>query len=1389
MGATSSCEMICDSEENYRYNAFISSSLKLNGTCSPNEDSINYLKSYGAQNPESVPLICKRLVKSLNRSLKKNTDGSRKKVILIIKVLYALLSDASNVEPFTPHVCEIASILFESHRRSCLLGGADLLALLSQKLVEQNADHNVRRLLRDNKDKLLPGLHQMLCTGSLWTHKRMSWTNSSMLNFGSQSDQESLSETKRHRKSRKLRKLKKFMTFSSSSDDDSDDDRQLAKSSTWRPPPDSAGLDGTVGASQEKLCESWELQQLLGLYPERMAIFAASCTAIGNLLFCAPELLSDFVEWHTLRPVVRHILYSIHLGIHPPPSTQHPPSEPLPSTSSDFLSREMFHPLTEEPEWTCATDCLSYIQKSSIHTLRSFAYACTASFFDKVFICVMNTFEEDGEEGSWGLHEAIDTVFFSLAEMIERQPQKLGMCLVTAIAYTIYLGKSLLPVVSSAPPSPTECPESNGPHTRSSPSDLLPNTHTTVLPVVAAATAAASAARPVVRPESIRKAFASPAAFGGLLRALYQCLPVIPLTGTRSHVYLGAVQVLLGETAFITAVGSSCSTNLPAFLYGFEVVSKSPVRPFRRERTLPFDEIVISLVEGLIAAVHVEENYPSIHLILSFLVESCLHSLYTNGFTGNSERGDKRLQEFICRLLYAAAPYLRALPLAQRPEGFYACIGASLYNLQYPKMVAFSAAVLVQLLAGRPDKRGVSRVEKSEAGSSSPSVHPAARSAVVGSHSTPPSHAAEKCRVKEKTEPLVGPTSLVTSMGDRMRAEQWILFMCHQSQWLASCKVLISLGNVVVGYLIGAGSSGLPLVLQCLRYAYMSHGGRTLERAGPSPQRKLAAKDTHLEEAKTPVSGGDEPPPYAMSVNEGIYLDNDIWTRAAVSWRKQQKKLSNAASTSRIPYEEADLGWQQWTLVMLACVGVIYDVPSLVRYIHQVWASRAARGEMAKGFSSTLFVGAPLVGAEQESSTASHRTHITNLEGLYQPHLWCGLKLSEEAAGPTTPKSATSTQHAAFPTTPVAKHRDPARVRESIPLSFRNVCRLLAEAQPEMLSCSPVISMNGEEKKGALNAAVSTVYGPLASDSYEKLVQQSMEKVRVGSQHLTATSESLSAASMNFSKLLAIDPELFGTEEPGASTLVSVSIHEPKGKSTSEKPSGSPEAHRQTRPLTEPSNSMRFNSVVDMGHGISPSGRDTEISTYESAVAASKHPVTVDTDDSGKLRGTLSGGNFSPVTVFSMGDAGHGRKPLTSFDKKEFLASPPQSSPGSTSKLDSMYAYYGTTPLSLLSSIPATRKLCVTPLAGGTSGSAFTPSVSGDYSEKADLDKSFSHRLKEWMDLQEKDQEAKDHTKTTPVGSTQDEGGKEKETVPQDRRSEDETQWVSQLPVWQYVYM
>ncbi|CAG9573224.1 conserved hypothetical protein [Leishmania major strain Friedlin] len=155
MGAANSCTC---SETKYRFKDFIVSVYPDNIHGGPDEDALAKLNNYIASNPERIPRVCRKIGKLLliHLASKKET-----RVMVSVLMLRSLIEHAARVVDFVPHSVDICALLLSTSIPRYHIGAADVLSTLCYRLSTQPNTDSARRLIADNKDRLVPQLLQM----------------------------------------------------------------------------------------------------------------------------------------------------------------------------------------------------------------------------------------------------------------------------------------------------------------------------------------------------------------------------------------------------------------------------------------------------------------------------------------------------------------------------------------------------------------------------------------------------------------------------------------------------------------------------------------------------------------------------------------------------------------------------------------------------------------------------------------------------------------------------------------------------------------------------------------------------------------------------------------------------------------------------------------------------------------------------------------------------------------------------------------------------------------------------------------------------------------------------------------------------------------------------
>ncbi|KPA75213.1 hypothetical protein ABB37_08529 [Leptomonas pyrrhocoris] len=156
MGGSNSCS--CSADKKYRFKGFIVSVYPDNKHGGANEDALGKLNSYVASNPERVPRVCRKITKILRRHL---SDSKEDRVMVSLFMLRSLIEHAKVVDGFVPHSIDICAVLLSTNVPRYHVGAADVLSVLCYRLSTLPNTDSARRLIADNKDRLVPQLLKM----------------------------------------------------------------------------------------------------------------------------------------------------------------------------------------------------------------------------------------------------------------------------------------------------------------------------------------------------------------------------------------------------------------------------------------------------------------------------------------------------------------------------------------------------------------------------------------------------------------------------------------------------------------------------------------------------------------------------------------------------------------------------------------------------------------------------------------------------------------------------------------------------------------------------------------------------------------------------------------------------------------------------------------------------------------------------------------------------------------------------------------------------------------------------------------------------------------------------------------------------------------------------
>ncbi|AIN98059.1 hypothetical protein LPMP_205680 [Leishmania panamensis] len=156
MGAVNSC--ICLGAKKYRFKDLIVSVYPDDIHGGPDADALAKLNSYTSSNPESIPRVCRKIGKLLRVHLAKKKES---RVMVSVLMLRSLIEHSAHVNDFVPHSVDICALLLSTNVSRYHVGAADVLSTLCYQLSTQPDTDSARRLMADNKDRLVPQLLKM----------------------------------------------------------------------------------------------------------------------------------------------------------------------------------------------------------------------------------------------------------------------------------------------------------------------------------------------------------------------------------------------------------------------------------------------------------------------------------------------------------------------------------------------------------------------------------------------------------------------------------------------------------------------------------------------------------------------------------------------------------------------------------------------------------------------------------------------------------------------------------------------------------------------------------------------------------------------------------------------------------------------------------------------------------------------------------------------------------------------------------------------------------------------------------------------------------------------------------------------------------------------------
>lgn len=720
-GSSSSC---CSDEQRFRFKFFVVS-LYESGSggksgVTLNEDAMSKLKSYTSHNPERIPRICRKINKVTRSHLTKASSSSSSAdsphmqfVLISVEVYHALMLEADAVDAYVPHVLELCAMLFDEKQPAYNTGAAELLTVMCMKLVE-NPSPNSQRLILDFSERAVPVLQDMLHSPVKERVAKSGGGQRSMMHTSS----------------------------------------------------------GSMGGLSKQVKWMNEMQ-----FREKAPQVSAGCIAIGNLAACVPEVVETLMDTQVLEHVVSNFLYAVTHGGGNQKMVMEASSQSTPPSTVKW-----------EPESTSDEAAMAVLCTSSLHALKAITRGVAAARLDDLIRGVIHSVEKAGMGETWASHTAIDLLFYAVASSLEAQSQKLGMSLCTIIGYVVLLGKEQLSRLFIQDPAASlyspNSPESSArgdmplPMTVSAlgvGSTFLASSSLPYTDVLSSITQAA-AVSPVVLAEDVPNAFKSPAALAGLLRALHQCVIVVPMQGSRPYVILAVIQQLFRESTAEVAVAAG---------------------------TRSFNDVVLALIASLLSSILAQQNFPAMDVALHFLVDACASELTSVEYrmsSSTSRRVQQRKQDFLFHVLTMAAAYMRALPDSQRWDmDIFGSILDRLCERAKPHFFSLAAQVLCQLLAGEPEGYRAST---------------------------------------EKTVlpifPTGSPVDLHTSLRDVEHTEEWVLWTVAKvdKDTRLSPRHIVEFSNILAAFMAGGGVQVLPFIL---RLAWTTHTEYDTGKKATSP--------------------------------------------------------------------------------------------------------------------------------------------------------------------------------------------------------------------------------------------------------------------------------------------------------------------------------------------------------------------------------------------------------------------------------------------------------------------------------------------------------------------------------------------------------------------------
>lgn len=155
MGAANSCTC---GETPYRFKDFIVSVYPDNRHSDADEDALGKLQSYVASNPERIPRVCRKVGKIMRVHVANKEED---RVMVSVHMLRSLIEHSDRVDDYVPHSMDLCALLLATNVSRYHVGAAHILSTLCHRLsVLPNTD-TARRLIADNKDRLVLQLIKM----------------------------------------------------------------------------------------------------------------------------------------------------------------------------------------------------------------------------------------------------------------------------------------------------------------------------------------------------------------------------------------------------------------------------------------------------------------------------------------------------------------------------------------------------------------------------------------------------------------------------------------------------------------------------------------------------------------------------------------------------------------------------------------------------------------------------------------------------------------------------------------------------------------------------------------------------------------------------------------------------------------------------------------------------------------------------------------------------------------------------------------------------------------------------------------------------------------------------------------------------------------------------